>query len=123
DVLFRLGDNQIMVNVLQRVSSVILQKSIREGFGLTVSEAQWKETPVVASRVGGIPEQVIDGKTGFLVDPQDISGCAEKVVTLIKDKKLATKMGKEAKEFVKQKFLITRHLDDYLNLLIDALIS
>ena len=123
DVLFRLGDNQILVNVLQRVSSVILQKSIREGFGLTVSEAQWKETPVVASRVGGIPEQVIDGQTGFLVDPQDITGCAEKVVTLIKDKKLATKMGKEAKELIKQKFLITRHLDDYLNLLIDVLSS
>lgn len=123
DVLFRLGDNQILVNVLQRVSSVILQKSIREGFGLTVSEAQWKETPVVASCAGGIPEQVIDGKTGFLVNPQDISGYAEKVVTLIKDRKLAAKMGKEAKEFVKQKFLITRHLDDYLNLLIDVLIS
>ena len=121
DVLFRLGDNQILVNVIQRVSSVVLQKSIREGFGLTVSEAQWKETPVVASRVGGIPEQVIDGKTGFLVDPQDITGCAEKVIMLIKDKKLATKMGKEAKEFVKQKFLITRHLDDYLDLLIDVL--
>lgn len=123
DVLFRLGDNQILVNVLQRVSSVVLQKSIREGFGLTVSEAQWKETPVVASRVGGIPEQVIDGQTGFLVNPQDITGCVEKVVTLIKDKKLAIKMGKEGKEFIKQKFLITRHLDDYLNLLIDVLSS
>ncbi len=121
DVLFVLGDNQILVNTLQRVSSVALQKSIREGFGLTVSEAQWKETPVVASRVGGIPEQIINGQTGFLVDPQDIAGCAEKVVTLIKDKKLAMKMGKEAKKFVTQKFLITRHLDDYLDLLIDLL--
>lgn len=121
DVLFRLGDNQILVNVLQRVSSVILQKSIREGFGLTVSEAQWKETPVVASRVGGISEQVIDGKTGFLVDPLDIEGCAEKVVTLLKDKKLAAKMGKEARKYIGQKFLITRHLDDYLDLLINIL--
>jgi trehalose synthase len=121
DVLFRLGDNQIFVNVLQRVSSVILQKSIREGFGLTVSEAQWKGTPVVASRVGGIPEQVIDGKTGFLVDPQDIEGCAEKVSLLVKDKKLAAAMGKEAKGFVNEKFLITRHLDDYLELLTDVL--
>jgi len=120
DVLFRLGDNQILVNALQRVSAVVLQKSIREGFGLTVSEAEWKGTPVVASRVGGIPEQVIDGKTGFLVDPQDIKGCADKVAILIQDKKLAAKMGKSAKEFVKQKFLITRHLDDYLNLLIDV---
>jgi trehalose synthase len=108
------------VNALQRVSAVVLQKSIREGFGLTVSEAQWKETPVVASRIGGIPEQVIDGKTGFLVDPQDIKGCADKVATLIQDKKLAAKMGKDAKELVKQKFLITRHLDDYLNLMIDV---
>ena len=123
NVLFRLGDNQILVNVLQRVSSVILQKSTREGFGLTVSEAQWKETPVVASHVGGIPEQVLDGETGFLVDPQDIEGCAEKVVTLIKDKKLAAKMGREAKKYIKQKFLITRHLDDYLDLLIDVLKS
>jgi trehalose synthase len=121
DVLFRLGDNQILVNVLQRVSSVILQKSIREGFGLTVSEAQWKETPVVASRVGGIPEQVIDGKTGFLVDPQDIAGCAGKIIALIKDKKLAARMGREGKKFIKEKFLITRHLDDYLDLLIDVL--
>jgi trehalose synthase len=120
DVLFRLGDNQILVNALQRVSAVILQKSIREGFGLTVSEAQWKGTPVVASRVGGIPEQIIDGKTGFLVEPQDIKGCADKVATLIQDKKLATKIGKAAKEFVKQNFLITRHLDDYLNLLIEV---
>lgn len=120
DVLFRLGDNQILVNALQRVSSVILQKSIREGFGLTVAEAQWKGTPVVASRVGGIPEQVIDGKTGFLVDPQDIKGCADKVSTLIQDKRLASQMGKDAKEFIKQNFLITRHLDDYLDLLIDV---
>ena len=121
DVLFRLGDSQILVNVLQRVSSVILQKSIREGFGLTVSEAQWKGTPVVASRVGGIPEQVIDGENGFLVDPKDIQACAEKVVTLVKDKKLAARMGKKARQFIKEKFLITRHLDDYLDLLIDIL--
>jgi len=121
DVLFRLGDNQIFVNILQRVSSVILQKSIREGFGLTVSEAQWKGTPVVASRVGGIPEQVIDGKTGFLVDPRDIQGCADKVSLLLKDKKLVAEMGKEARKFIKKKFLITRHLDDYLDLLTDVL--
>jgi trehalose synthase len=121
DVLFVLGDNQILVNVLQRISAVILQKSTREGFGLTVSEAQWKETPVVASRVGGIPEQVLDGETGFLVDPQDIAGCADKVVTLLKDRKLADSMGKKARENIRKKFLITRHLDDYLNLFIDLL--
>lgn len=121
DVLFILGDNQILVNVLQRISMVVLQKSIREGFGLTVSEAQWKETPVVASNIGGIPEQVVNNKTGFLVDPKDISGCAERVITLLKDEKLAKNMGRKGKEHVKKNFLITRHLDDYLRLLIDVL--
>jgi len=121
DVLFVLGDNQILVNTLQRKSSVILQKSIREGFGLTVAEAQWKGTPVVASKIGGIPEQVINNKTGFLVNPNDIDGCAEKVVTLLKDKKLAKEMGRQGKEFIRDNFLITRHLTDYLTLLIDVL--
>lgn len=120
DVLFVLGDNQILVNTLQRKSSVILQKSIREGFGLTVSEAQWKGTPVVASNIGGIPEQIVDNKTGFLVDPHDISGCAEKVITLLKDRKLAKEMGAKGKEYVKKNFLITRHLEDYLTLVIDV---
>jgi len=121
DVLFVLGDNQILVNALQRISSVIIQKSIREGFGLTVAEAEWKETPVVASNVGGIPDQVLDNETGFLVDPDDISGCAERIITLLKDEKLARKMGKKAKEYIKKNFLITRHLDDYLSLLIELL--
>jgi trehalose synthase len=120
DVLFVLGDNQILVNSLQRKSSVILQKSTREGFGLTVSEAQWKGTPVVASNIGGIPEQIMDNKTGFLVDPHDISGCAEKVITLLKDRKLSEEMGAKGKEYVKKNFLITRHLEDYLTLLIDV---
>ena len=121
DVLFILGDNQILVNVLQRISNVILQKSTREGFGLTVSEAQWKETPVVASNIGGIPEQIINNETGFLVESQDVSTWAERVVTLLKDKKLAKDMGKKAKIHIKKRFLITRHLDDYLSLLIDVL--
>ena len=119
DILFVLGDNQILVNVLQRISSVVLQKSTREGFGLTVSEAQWKETPVVASNVGGIPVQIIDNETGFLVDPYDISGCADRVITLLKDKKMSIEMGKKGKKHIKENFLITRHLDDYLTLLID----
>ena len=119
DILFVLGDNQILVNVLQRISAVVLQKSTREGFGLTVSEAQWKETPVVASNVGGIPVQIIDNETGFLIDPYDINGCADRVITLLKDKKMSTEMGKKGKKHIKKNFLITRHLDDYLTLLID----
>ncbi|MBE0461119.1 MAG: glycosyltransferase [Candidatus Aminicenantes bacterium] len=119
DVLFILGDNQILVNALQRKSSVILQKSIREGFGLTLTEAQWKQTPVVASNIGGIPEQVINNKTGFLVEPDDIVGWAERVITLLKDKKLAQEMGSNGKKFIKDNFLITRHLLDYLTLMLD----
>lgn len=119
DVLFVLGDNQMLVNSLQKVSSVILQKSTREGFGLTVSEAMWKGTPVVASNVGGIPEQIIDGETGLLVDPHDIGACADRVTALLKDPKLAEDMGRKAREHVRKHFLITRHLDDYLGLLID----
>jgi trehalose synthase len=121
DVLFVLGDNQILVNALQRKSSVILQKSTREGFGLSVAEAQWKETPVVASKVGGIPEQIVNNKTGFLVDPYDLAGCADSVVTVLKDRKLSREMGKQGKDFVRKNFLITRHLLDYLTLLSDVL--
>ncbi len=119
DVLFVLGDNQMLVNSLQKTSSVILQKSIREGFGLTVSEAMWKGTPVVASNVGGIPEQIIDGETGLLVDPHDIRACADRVTALLKDPKGAEDMGRKAREHVRKNFLITRHLNDYLGLLID----
>ncbi len=120
DILFVRGDNQILVNALQRKSSVVLQKSTREGFGLSVAEAQWKGTPVVASKIGGIPEQVVNNKTGFLVDPYDYAGCADKVITLLKDKKLANRMGREGKEFIRNNFLVTRHISDYLALLIDV---
>jgi trehalose synthase len=121
DILFIQGDNQVLVNALQRKSDVILQKSTREGFGLTISEASWKGTPVVASRVGGIPEQVLDGKTGFLVDPKDYQDCADKIITLLKDKKLAREMGRKGREFIRERFLITRHIADYLDLLIDVI--
>ncbi|MBN1224124.1 MAG: glycosyltransferase [Candidatus Aminicenantes bacterium] len=121
DVLFILMDNQILVNALQRESAVIIQKSLREGFGLTVAEALWKQTPVVASNVGGIPEQMVDNETGFLVDPEDLDSCAEKIILLLKDEKLRHQMGQNGKENTRKKFLITRHLDDYLKLLHDVL--
>ena len=117
DVLFVRGDDPVLVNVLQRSSSVVLQKSTREGFGLVVTEAMWKEAPVVASNVGGIPVQIQDGVDGFLVEPSDIPGCAERVVQLLGNKELAAEMGKRARETVREKFLITRHLLDYLNLI------
>lgn len=116
-VIMVVGASDTEINALQRVSSVILQKSLREGFGLTVAEAMWKETPVVASRVGGIPLQVIDGETGFLVDPTDYDQCAEKVVALLKDRGMADEMARRAKEHVRENFLMTRLLGHDLALL------
>lgn len=115
DVEIYTTESSFLVNALQRASSVVLQKSIREGFALTVSEALWKGTPVVGSNVGGIPLQIIDGKTGYLVN--NIDECADRVVKLLKNPELAENIGKAGKKHVKNNFLITRHLMDYLNLL------
>ena len=104
-----------LVNALQRRSAVILQKSIREGFGLTVAEAMWKGTPVIGGNVGGIRYQIEDGVNGFLVS--SIDEAAERIVRLIKDRNLREKLGHKAKEAVRQKFLLTRYLEQYLDLL------
>lgn len=106
--------NDIPVNTIQKAADVILQKSIREGFGLTVSEALWKSTPVVGGRVGGIPLQIIDGVSGYLVG--DTQECAERVLGLLKDPHHAKKMGAAGREHVRHNFLITRYLRDYLKL-------
>ena len=122
DVIFVQGNNDILVNAVQRFSDVIIQKSIREGFSLTVTEALWKGKAVVASNIGGIPTQIKDGKNGFLVDPNDIKECADKIVKLLKDPSLAEDMGKKAIEGVRKNFLTTRLLLDYLNM-IDHVLS
>lgn len=103
------------VNAFQRASDVILQMSIREGFGLTVTEAMWKEKPVVGRAVGGIRLQIVDGETGFLV--KDVNEAVEKTLYLLEHKDIAQKMGKNAKERVKENFIITKHLERYLDLL------
>jgi len=121
DVLLITSENNILVNALQRSSSVILQKSIKEGFGLTVTEALWKETPVVASNVGGIPLQIEDGENGFLVDPYDKKGFADRIIEILKHPDLAKEVGKRGREVVKKNFLITRILTDYLDLMNDLL--
>jgi trehalose synthase len=108
------GVGDIEVNAFQRASNVILQKSTREGFGLSVTEALWKEVPVVGGNVGGIPLQVIDGKTGFLV--KNVEEAAERTLYLLKNAAEAVRMGKEGKTHVLKKFLITRQLEDYLKL-------
>jgi trehalose synthase len=103
-----------LVNALQRKATVVLQKSIREGFGLTVAEAMWKGTPVIGGNVGGIRYQIRDGVNGFLVS--SLEEAAKRMVQLIKDKKLRKRMGEKAKETVRRKFLLTRYLEQYLDL-------
>ncbi len=116
EILFVRGDDPILVNAMQRVSDVIIQKSTREGFGLVITEAMWKGTPVVASNVGGIPTQMVDGVTGYMLDPLDFDGFADRIVAMLVDPALRDQLGTQAKEHVRNKFLITRHLSDYLDL-------
>jgi len=117
DILFVVGNNETLVNSIQRFSKVIIQKSVREGFCLAVTEALWKGTPVVASNVGGIPIQIEDGENGFLLEPTDTKGFADRVIHLLKNPSEAKSMAEKAKETVRQKFLITRLLSDYLYML------
>lgn len=106
--------NDMLVNALHIASDVIIQKSIREGFGLVVTEAMWKGKPVIGGDVGGIRLQIENGVNGFLV--KDSQRCAQRIIKLVRDKKLARQMGRKAKQTVKKKFLITRLLRDYLRL-------
>ena len=111
------GVGHMEVNAFQRASEVVVQKSLREGFGLTVAEALWKERPVVAGNVGGIPLQVEDGVSGYLVD--SVEECAERVTELLQAPELAERMGKAGHEHVRKNFLITRYLRDYLRIFKD----
>jgi len=106
------GVGNVEVNAFQRSARVVIQKSVREGFGLVVSEALWKRRPVVAGKVGGIPLQLIDGETGYLVGTTE--ECAGRVSELLSDQALADRMGAAGREFVREHFLITRYLRDYL---------
>ncbi|MFC1892943.1 glycosyltransferase [Chloroflexota bacterium] len=106
------GDQEI--NAFQSGCDVIVQKSTREGFGLTVTEAMWKRTPVVAGDCGGIRLQICDGETGFLV--ADVPSCAERIVTLLKDPALARRIGDAGRESVRRNYLMPRLLRDYLKL-------
>jgi trehalose synthase len=103
-----------LVNGLQRQATVVLQKSIREGFGLTVAEAMWKGTPVIGGKVGGIRYQIEDGVNGFLVS--NVKEAAERIVLLIKNRKLRNRLGQSARETVKKKFLLIRYLEQYIDL-------
>ncbi|MEM2364543.1 MAG: glycosyltransferase [Candidatus Bathyarchaeia archaeon] len=100
------------INAIQRGSAVVLQKSLKEGFALTVSEALWKGRPVVGGNAGGIPMQIIDGVNGFLVS--SVEEAAARVRFLLKNPRRAEEMGRAGIEHVRRNFLITRHLRDHL---------
>lgn len=102
------------VNALQRASTIVIQKSLREGFGLTVSEALWKKKPVVASAVGGIPTQVIHKHTGLL--SHSVEGTAYQIRFLLSHPEIAARLGQQGHEHVKENFLITKNLKSYITL-------
>jgi trehalose synthase len=109
------GVGNVEVNAFQRLSNVVIQKSLREGFGLVVSEALWKGTPVVAGRAGGIPLQMADGVGGVLVD--SVEECAAETVRLLRDRERARELGKSGQARVTQQFLIPRLVLNELELL------
>ena len=111
------GVGNVEVNAFQRLSEVIVQKSIREGFGLVVSEALWKGTPVVAGRAGGIPLQLADGAGGMLVD--SVEECAQAIVALLRDPDHAAELGRRGRERVREHFLLPRLVLDELALIRD----
>lgn len=108
-------DSHVEINALQRAATVVLQKSLREGFGLTVAEAMWKGKPVVGGAVGGITVQVIDDVTGYTVN--SIEGAAFRIRYLLNNPTLMARMGEAGREYVRRDFLITRNLTDYLTML------
>lgn len=101
------------INALQRIATVVLQKSLKEGFGLTVSEAMWKGKPVMGGAVGGIPLQIVHGVTGFLI--HSVEGAAFRIRQFLNNPEMLKKMGEHAREYVRKNFLITRQIRDYLS--------
>jgi trehalose synthase len=103
-----------LVNALQRRAAVVVQKSLREGFGLTVTEAMWKGRPVVGGNAGGIRHQIDDGETGFLVS--SVQQAADRIIQLLRDPDLGRRLGEKARESVRQRFLMPRLMEQYLDL-------
>ncbi len=116
-------ENAAMVNAIQRSADVVLQKSLAEGFGLTVAEAMWKARPVIAGRIGGIQDQIVDGESGCLVeDPADLVAVGKAIDSLLGNPDRAKAIGEAARERVRESFLGTRHLIQYTEL-IDKLLQ
>lgn len=115
-ILLLPSDAHRTINALQRIASIVLQKSIREGFGLTVTEGMWKGKPVIGGRTGGIRLQLVDRRTGFLVSSPE--GAALRIRELLRDRELGRTIGERAREFVRDQFLLTRLLREHLTALI-----
>ena len=111
-----LEENAAIVNALQRRADVIAQKSLAEGFGLTVAEGMWKARPVIGSHVGGIQDQIVDGETGVLVEPTDLAAFGRAAAELLGDPERASALGRAARERVREHFLGTRTLEQYFEL-------
>jgi trehalose synthase len=109
-------ENATVVNALQRRADVVVQKSLAEGFGLTVTEAMWKARPVVAGRVGGIQDQITEGTNGLLVDPRDLTAFGNAVEVVLADPSLAASLGAAAEERVRERYLTPHYLGSYLRL-------
>jgi trehalose synthase len=110
-------ENATIVNALQRHAHVVVQKSLVEGFGLTVAEAMWKARPLVASKVGGIQDQIVDGRDGLLVDdPNDLTAFAAALGVVLADSSLAERLGQAGRTRVINDFLVDRHLSQYVDL-------
>jgi trehalose synthase len=118
-VLLLPADAHRTVNGLQRIADIVLQKSTKEGFGLTVTEAMWKGKPVIGGEVGGIRLQVINHHTGFLVNSPE--GAALRIRYLLTHRDKLEEMGQKSRQFVQENFLITRHLREYLTLMLAVL--
>lgn len=115
-VLLLPGDAHKTINAIQRIADIIIQKSTREGFGLTVTEGLWKGKPVIGGNAGGIALQVIDHRTGFLVNTPE--GAAHRIRYMLRYQNRMRTMGERGREFVRENFLLTRHLREYLTLLL-----
>jgi trehalose synthase len=113
-IIILTAEDSALVNALQRHAAVVLQKSLREGFGLTCTEAMWKGTAVIAGRCGGLLHQVEDGVSGFLVS--SVEETAQRIVALLKDDALRRKLGAAARETVRERFLMSRKIEQYLDL-------
>lgn len=119
-VLFLPPDSHLTINALQRAADIVIQKSIKEGFGLTVTEALWKSKPVIGGNTGGIRLQIVDDYTGFLVDTPE--GCALRIRYLLQYPEIRERLGKIGHEVVKDNFLLTRQLKEYLTLMCTLLL-